>query len=60
MSKINMNIFYVYILKCNYDSYYVGHTENLKLRLAEHNNGKYSGYTSPRIQLNWFIILCSI
>ena len=44
-----MNIFFVYILKCNDDSYYVGHTENLELRLAEHNNGKYNGYTSKKL-----------
>lgn len=44
-----MNYFYVYILHCHDGSYYIGHTENLELRISEHNQGKFSGYTSKRL-----------
>ncbi len=44
-----MNYFYVYILRCNDDSYYTGHTDDLDKRIAEHNDGKYEGYTSKRL-----------
>jgi putative endonuclease len=39
-------ILYVYILKCSDDSYYIGVTNNLELRLAQHNEGVLvSSYT---------------
>jgi predicted GIY-YIG superfamily endonuclease len=41
--------FYIYILKCNDNSLYTGHTENLNKRIHEHNNKKYAGYTSTRL-----------
>lgn len=31
-----MQDFYVYILKCSDNSYYVGHTDDIEKRLAEH------------------------
>jgi putative endonuclease len=34
-----MKTYYVYILKCNDDSYYVGVTDNIERRLSEHNEG---------------------
>ena len=37
---------WMYILKCADDSYYVGSTKNLDLRLAQHQSGKGSRYTS--------------
>jgi tRNA/rRNA methyltransferase len=40
--------FYVYILRCADGSYYVGHTDDLERRLAAHQNGEISGYTSSR------------
>ena len=40
--------FYVYILKCADGSYYTGHTDNIKLRLAQHHQGEISGYTTSR------------
>jgi putative endonuclease len=45
-----MNQLYVYILLCADDSYYVGVTNNLELRLEQHNNGEYkeSAYTFSR------------
>ena len=41
--------FYVYILKCNDGTYYTGHTDNLAKRIAEHQAGKYEGYTASRL-----------
>lgn len=32
-------VIYLYILKCNDDSYYIGVTNNLDRRLTEHNMG---------------------
>jgi predicted GIY-YIG superfamily endonuclease len=43
-----MNYFYVYILKCSDGSYYVGHTDNIEKRIAEHKLGVCSDYTSRR------------
>ena len=40
---------YVYILRCNDGSYYVGKTQgSLEIRIAQHNAGSFGGYTSPR------------
>lgn len=41
--------FWVYILKCNDDSYYIGHTDNLEMRIAQHNEGKIDSYTATRL-----------
>ncbi len=41
--------FWVYILQCADGSYYTGHTENLELRVAQHNQKVISGYTSTRL-----------
>ena len=38
----------VYILRCSDNSYYVGHTENLKNRLKLHNSGQGAKHTSTR------------
>jgi predicted GIY-YIG superfamily endonuclease len=43
--------FYLYILKCADDSYYIGHTDNLEKRVAEHNDKKYYGYTCTRLPI---------
>jgi putative endonuclease len=41
--------YFVYILKCNDDSYYPGVTNNLEKRLAEHNTGdSMTSYTFNR------------
>jgi predicted GIY-YIG superfamily endonuclease len=40
---------WMYILKCADDSYYVGSTKNLDLRLVQHQSGKGSRYTSGRL-----------
>jgi putative endonuclease len=36
---------YMYILKCNNDSYYTGSTIDLEKRLKEHNDGLGSNHT---------------
>lgn len=44
-------IFYTYIVKCSDGSYYTGSTDNLKLRLEEHNGDhpkKGAAYTRSR------------
>jgi predicted GIY-YIG superfamily endonuclease len=46
-----MNNFYVYILKCSDDSYYVGHTDNIEQRISEHSLNKYNCYTSKRLPI---------
>jgi LAO/AO transport system kinase len=50
-----MKPFFVYLLRCADDSYYVGHTDNLEHRLAQHQAGEIEGYTSNRrpVQLVW-------
>ena len=48
--------FYVYILRCADDSYYVGLTrQDLEGQFQEHISGHYSGYTSTRrpLKLVW-------
>jgi predicted GIY-YIG superfamily endonuclease len=41
--------FWVYILKCNDNSYYTGHSDNLEYRIAQHMEGKIDGYTATRL-----------
>ena len=47
--------FWPYILLCNDGSYYTGHTDNLDLRIGQHQTGAYEGYTSERrpVTLVW-------
>jgi predicted GIY-YIG superfamily endonuclease len=49
-------MYYVYLLQSTRDgSTYVGCTENVKSRLAEHNNGKATYSRSKRpFKLKWF------
>ena len=39
---------YMYILKCKDNSFYVGSTNNLRLRIEEHNRGEGCEYTRDR------------
>lgn len=39
---------YVYILQCNDNTYYTGWTNDLKKRIAAHNNGTGAKYTKAR------------
>lgn len=50
-----MQPFFVYMLRCSDGSYYVGHTDDLETRIAEHGDGSSGGYTSRRrpVELVW-------
>jgi len=43
------------MLRCNDGSYYTGHTEDLDVRLAQHQRGTLPGYTHTRrpVELVW-------
>ena len=41
--------FYLYILKCADGSFYVGHTEDVEMRLAQHADGTGNAYTASRL-----------
>jgi putative endonuclease len=52
-----MKTYFVYILKCNDNSYYTGFTNNLERRLLEHNSGiNKDSYTHNKrpLTLVWF------
>ncbi|BEV13661.1 GIY-YIG nuclease family protein [Herbaspirillum sp. DW155] len=40
--------FYVYLLRCSDGSYYVGHTDNIETRMAQHQSAALKCYTSTR------------
>ena len=44
-----MEKFYLYILKCRDESYYVGHTDNIIKRISEYKAGKIACYTKKRL-----------
>ena len=48
MVKIIYMSHYVYILLCADGSYYTGLTEDLEIRLAQHQAGELPGYTKSR------------
>lgn len=39
---------HAYLLRCRDGSFYAGHTENLELRIAQHEQGVTGGYTATR------------
>ncbi|EZP72456.1 rRNA methyltransferase [Sphingomonas paucimobilis] len=47
--------FHAYMLRCSDGSYYLGHTDNLEKRIAQHQTGEIAGYTQNRrpLQLVW-------
>ncbi|HET9629296.1 MAG TPA: GIY-YIG nuclease family protein, partial [Novosphingobium sp.] len=47
--------FRTYLLRCNDGSYYVGHTDDLEQRMAQHLSGALGGYTASRrpVALLW-------
>ena len=47
--------FYTYILLCADGSFYTGHTDHLEDRIADHQHGRFGGYTAKRrpVQLVW-------
>jgi LAO/AO transport system kinase len=42
-----MKLFYAYMLRCSDGSYYVGHTDDLEVRMAQHTQST-TGYTAAR------------
>lgn len=51
--------FYAYLLRCSDGTYYVGHTDDLELRMAQHRSGALGGYTARRLPVvllwsEWF------
>ena len=44
-----MKPFFMYILKCNDNSYYIGQTDDIDKRISEHMQGAVSGYTKTRL-----------
>lgn len=50
-----MQDFWTYILRCVDGSYYVGHTDDIDLRVAQHQDGTLGGYTAKRrpVELLW-------
>jgi len=47
--------FHTYMLHCSDGSYYLGHTDNLEQRIAQHQSGEMAGYTQNRrpVTLVW-------
>ena len=48
--------FYAYILECRDGSYYTGHTEDMEVRLAEHQRGSFPTchtYARRPVELRW-------
>ncbi|MFC0206085.1 GIY-YIG nuclease family protein [Novosphingobium soli] len=47
--------FHTYILRCGDGSYYVGHTDDLDRRIAQHRTGALGGYTARQrpVTLLW-------
>ncbi|MHC5123439.1 MAG: GIY-YIG nuclease family protein, partial [Planctomycetota bacterium] len=42
-------MWFVYFLTCSDDSYYIGHTHNIKQRVETHNQGRGSSWTAKRL-----------
>lgn len=40
---------WIYILECSDGSYYTGSTNNLELRISQHQNGEGANYTKKRL-----------
>jgi tRNA/rRNA methyltransferase len=47
--------FYTYMLRCSDGRFYTGHTEDLEIRVAQHQSGEFGGWTSSRrpVELVW-------
>ncbi len=44
--------FWAYILQCSDGSYYTGHTDDLEMRISQHQSGEVKGYTSTRLPIS--------
>jgi len=47
-----MQDFFVYILQCSDGSFYIGHTDDLKKRVYQHQMNHYKCYTSKKLPVN--------
>ncbi len=47
--------FHAYLLRCSDGSFYAGHTDNLDVRIAQHDTGLAGSYTAARrpVALVW-------
>ena len=43
--------FWLYLLRCADQSVYVGHTDDLERRLAQHTSGELGGFTAARLPI---------
>jgi len=43
-----------YIIQSEENRYYIGHTENTEIRLQQHNNGTFKGWTTR--YTNWKLV----
>jgi predicted GIY-YIG superfamily endonuclease len=48
--------FWAYMLHCRGGTYYVGHTDNLELRIAQHQSGSGGAFTRDRLPVT--IVWC--
>ena len=50
-----MQDYWAYMLRCADGSYYVGHTDDIDFRIAQHDDGTLGGYTAKRrpVRLVW-------
>jgi putative endonuclease len=48
-------MFHCYMVRCSDSKYYVGHTDDIDRRLAEHQSGAFGGFTHKRrpVELVW-------
>jgi predicted GIY-YIG superfamily endonuclease len=46
-----MKPFYVYMLKCSDNSYYIGHTDSIEERISAHKMGIGCSYTACRLPI---------
>ena len=53
--------FWTYMLLCSDGSYYTGHTDQLEVRVVQHQNGKGADWTRRRrpVELVWSALLPS-
>jgi len=54
-ARVILKPFFVYMLECADGTYHVGHTDELALRVAQHEAGEIPGYTRERrpVRLVW-------
>ena len=55
---MNVRTYYLYLLECNDESYYIGVTNNIDRRMIEHQQGTYPDcytYTRRPLALKYFL-----